>query len=72
MSAITENKKLLYSKAKNDFKVECFKLLDVNELVNDAYEIVATNSTTGNSDSVTTNTPQGAIALADNIMNTLA
>lgn len=62
-------KRLFYSKQHNDFKVECFKLLDVDELTDNSYEIVGTNTTTGASDSVTTNVPQAAIALADKVIN---
>lgn len=61
-------KKLFYSKQKDDFKVECFKLDDVDELTDNAYEIVGTNTTTKEEVSLTTNTPQGAVALADNVM----
>lgn len=60
-------KTLIYSVDCKNMLVECFKLHDVNELLEDAYEIVGTNKTNGESDSVTTATPQGAIALADNI-----
>lgn len=65
------NRKLFYMLSKDDFIIECFKLLDVDETINDAYQIIATNATDGNSDLVTTNTPQGAIALADTIMSNL-
>ncbi len=58
-------KKLFYSKTKDDFKIECFKDDSVDEITDNAYEIIGTNMTTGETVELTTNTPQGAIALAD-------
>jgi hypothetical protein len=64
-------KTLIYHVRHDDFVIEIFRLDDVNELTNDAYEIVGTDQTTKESTSLTTNTPQGAIALADNVINEL-
>lgn len=65
-------KTLIYTLTKDNFKIECFKLNDVNELTNDGYEITSTNSTTKETESITTNTPQGAIALADLVMQNIS
>lgn len=48
-------KKLLYKIEHERLTIECFKLLDVDELTDNAYEIVGTNPDTGSSTSVTTN-----------------
>jgi hypothetical protein len=64
-------KTLIYHVRHDDFVIEIFRLDDVNELTNDAYEIVGTDQKTKESTSLTTNTPQGAIALADNVINEL-
>ena len=64
-------KELLYSKQHENFKMEVFKDSDIDELTGNAYEIIGTNLTTGSSDSVTTNTPQGAVALVDNVITEL-
>lgn len=61
-------KKLIHSAQHEDFKLEIFKDSDIDELIGDAYEIVGTNTTTGEKDSVTTATPQGAMALVNNVM----
>lgn len=61
-------KLLIYNKQHDDFKLEVFKDSDIDELTGDAYEIIGTNLTTGETSEVTTNTPQGAIALVNNIM----
>lgn len=45
--------------------------MDVDETTENAYEIVMTCKTTGANSSLTTNTPQGAIALADNVRDNL-
>lgn len=63
--------KLFYSFKKSDAKVECFKMLDVDELTDNAYKIMVTNTKTKETDFVTTNTPQAAIALADLIKQDL-
>lgn len=65
-------KKIFYSKTYKDATIECFKLLDVDELTDNAYEIKVSNSTTKETDSVTTNSPQGAIALADLMFSELS
>ncbi len=57
-------RKLMYIVSHKRLTVRVFKL-DVDELRQDAYEIESTNDKTGETESVTTNTPQGAIALAD-------
>lgn len=64
-------KNTIYTKQHEDFKLEVIKDSDIDEIVSDAYEIVCTNLNTGISDSVTTSTPQGAIALVDNVINEL-
>lgn len=51
--------------------IKCFKLLDVDELTDNAYEIELTNNITHEISSLTTNTPQGAIALADTVRDNL-
>jgi hypothetical protein len=61
-------KELIYNKQHEDFKLEVFKDSEINELTDNAYEIIGTNITTGSSDSVTTRTPQGAIALVNNVI----
>ena len=61
-------KKIFYSVEFRNLKVECFKLSDRNELTEPAYEIVATNTETGESDSLEAYQPQAAIALADEVM----
>ena len=61
-----------YSKQFEDFKVECFKLNDVDELSDNAYEIIGTNLTTKETVSLTTNVPQAAIALADKVFDELS
>lgn len=61
-------KELIYKKQHEDFKMEVFKDTDIDELTDNAYEIIGTNLITHSSDSVTTNTPQGAIALVNNVI----
>lgn len=61
-------KELIYNKQHEDFKLEVFKDMSIDELTGDAYEIVGTNLTDGESETLTTNTPQGAIALVNNVM----
>lgn len=63
-----ENKKLIYSlNLPFGNIIECFKLLDIDETIDNAYEIQLTNNITNEISSLTTNTPQGAIALADQV-----
>lgn len=64
-------KTLIYEKQHEDFKLEVFKDTDIDELTDNAYEIIGTNLTTGESDGVITNTPQGAIALVNNVIASL-
>lgn len=64
-------KKLIYNKQHEDFKLEVFKDSNIDESTGDAYEIIGTNLTTGESDSVTTALPQAAIALVDNVITEL-
>jgi hypothetical protein len=64
-------KKRIYHIDCTEADIEVFKYTDVNELTHDAYETRVTNKLTKENDWVTTNTPQGAIALADEIRNGL-
>lgn len=58
---------LIYEVSKDTLKVECFKVKE--DFESDAYKVVATNTDTDESDFVTTDLPQAAIALADYMIN---
>jgi len=60
-------KKLFYGIICDTAEIECFKLLDVDELTDNAYEIRVTNKEIGESDFVTASSPQAAMALADKV-----
>lgn len=64
-------KKPFYQVSNDKCKVECFKLVDRDELTEPAYKIVCTNLETGDSDSLEAYQPQAAIALADEVMKGL-
>lgn len=59
--------KTFYKKKLGFIIIECIKLRNRNELIEDAYKITIINNKTNKSDFVTTNTPQAAITLADNV-----
>jgi hypothetical protein len=63
--------KLFYSIDCKQAIIECFKMTEVDEMIDDAYKIKVTNKLTKKNDWVTTNTPQGAITLADEIRDGL-
>lgn len=58
----------IYKVSTGNLMVQCFKYDNVDELKEDAYEIRSTNKVNEMTDFVTTNTPQGAIALADMVI----
>jgi hypothetical protein len=64
-------KTTFYKRENLIFKVECFKDDQIDELTDNAYEIVGTSLITGKSCTLTTNVPQAAIALADEVMSQL-
>lgn len=56
---------LIYVFDCKNVNIKVTKMLDIDELIQNAYKIAITNKETLESDFVTTNTPQGAMALVD-------
>lgn len=53
-------KTIIHSAQHEDFKMEIFKDSEIDELTGDAYEIIATNITTGEKDSGNTARREGS------------
>lgn len=68
---MNDNEKSIYRIDCSEFVIECFRVLDVEPESDFAYKVSVVNKLTGESDFVTTNTPQAAIALANEVRDSI-